>query len=364
MTSTWSIHPVSAFNDLAAPWNEVNAAAGGVPFLDAEFLLPLIRHFSTGSLQLALCGEQRSPIAAALIQRNGAGRWSTFQPSQLPLGAFVMKPGGDITLLGRSLVQRLPGLALGLGLTQLDPRLVSRPTDESFLQSLDYIDTAWVDVDRLYDAYWEARGKNLRTNMRKQRSKLDSEGTPITFEVLDRAEQMPEALAEYGRLETAGWKSDSGTAVHPDNAQGRFYTEMMQAFCRNGRAQVWRLKFGDKIVAMDLCIEGGGCLVVLKTAFDPEYRNVSPAFLLKQEAFRRVFDERRVNRIEFYGRLMEWHTRWTDRSRRLYHLNLFRWSWVPQLRDQLRRLKGSGTPETRAAEPASATVTATDKDAA
>lgn len=39
------------------------------------------------------------------------------------------------------------------------------------------------------------------------------------------------ALADYGALESAGWKAGTGTAIHPDNAQGRFYRRMLEAFC-------------------------------------------------------------------------------------------------------------------------------------
>jgi hypothetical protein len=28
--------------------------------------------------------------------------------------------------------------------------------------------------------------------------------------------------------------------------------------------------------------------------------------------------------VEFYGPLMEWHTRWTDRARDIYHVNFYR----------------------------------------
>jgi hypothetical protein len=167
----------------------------------------------------------------------------------------------------------------------------------------------------------------------------------VQFDVLGRPEDVPAAIADYGRLETAGWKAGEGTAVHPDNAQGRFYTEMLQSFCAVGRGKIWRLKFGDKVVAMDLCIEAGGTVVVLKTAYDPEYRTVSPAFLLKQDAFRHVFDEGQVRRIEFYGKLMEWHTRWTDNARMLYHANVYRWGWVPLARDLARRLRSGDQPD-------------------
>jgi Acetyltransferase (GNAT) domain len=299
---------------------------------------PLLHHFGDGGVRVALCDDGSRPLAAAMLRRDGTGRWTTWQPSQLPLGAWMVARGEDSVALAHRLLAQLPGWALGLGLTQLDPRFQPRPEDAATLQTLDYIDTAWVDVDGDFHTYWEARGKNLRTNMRKQRSKLESEGIVLQFDTLTAAADMPAALADYGRLESAGWKAGGGTAVHPDNAQGRFYAEMMQAFCTQGRGRVWRLRFGDKVVAMDLCIEGGDTLVVLKTAFDPEYRNVSPAFLLKQDAFGQVFDQGRIRRLEFYGRLMEWHTRWTEQSRHLYHANIYRWAWVPALRERMRQI--------------------------
>jgi hypothetical protein len=73
-------------------------------------------------------------------------------------------------------------------------------------------------------------------------------------------------------------------------------------------------------------------LAILKTTYDENYKSLSPASLLHQDAFRQVFDEGRVRRIEFYGKVMEWHTRWTDNARMLYHVNCDRWPWLPRLR--------------------------------
>jgi CelD/BcsL family acetyltransferase involved in cellulose biosynthesis len=346
MVSSWDVCRASASADLLRPWDAVNARGAQLPFLESGFLLPLLRQFGRGDEYLATCLMNGETVASTLVQRNGFGRYATFQPSQLPLGAWVTaKDHDDTASLAGALLARLPSLPLSLGLTQLDPRLHPRPASGPTLQTLDYIQTAWVDVQGSFDAYWEGRGKNLRANMRKQRSKLEADGVNVQFDVLGRPEDVPAAIADYGRLETAGWKAGEGTAVHPDNAQGRFYTEMLQSFCAVGRGKIWRLKFGDKVVAMDLCIEAGGTVVVLKTAYDPEYRTVSPAFLLKQDAFRHVFDEGQVRRIEFYGKLMEWHTRWTDNARMLYHANVYRWGWVPLARDLARRLRSGDQPD-------------------
>ena len=338
----WELHPAGEFPRLARIWDGVNADAGGLPFLESAFLAPLLDLFGRGDESIALGRRAGRVVAAGLLHRVGVGQMATFQPSQLPLGPWLVVRGEDGAVAAHSLLMQLPGVVLGLGLTQLDPQFLARPIDGPRQDTLDYIQTGWIDVASTFEAYWEVRGKNLRTNMRKQRTKLEADGVALTFDTITGAADVPEAIAEYGQLETAGWKAGMGTCVHPDNEQGRFYAAMLGSFCALGRGRIWRLKFGDKVVAMDLCIEAGATLVVLKTAFDPEYRSVSPAFLMRQDAFRQVFDEGRLRRIEFYGRLMEWHTRWTEQSRTLYHANVYRWSVIPLLRSRVRRLLAHG----------------------
>jgi hypothetical protein len=120
-------------------------------------------------------------------------------------------------------------------------------------------------------------------------------------------------------------------------------------------ARIYRYRFGNRVVAMDLCAESGAVQVVLKTAYDQSIKGLSPSSLLRQEVCRSLFEERRIRRVEFFGRVMEWTTRWTDCRRTLYHVNRYRWEIVPtvarklgQLRAWLQRpgIKESSTKET------------------
>jgi CelD/BcsL family acetyltransferase involved in cellulose biosynthesis len=341
----WSIHPIRDWEALAPEWDRINAANRDIPFLRAAFLGPLLREFGKGDECVAIGTAGGMAQAAGIFVAKGKGAWETFQPSQLPLGAWVARTDLTVETALQSLVGRLPGLPLVVGLTQQDPLLTPRPPETAHLRTLDYIQTAWVDVDGAFDAYWEARGKNLRQNVRKQHNKLQAEGLEASLDVLSEPGQMAEAIADYGRLESAGWKGAEGTSIHPDNAQGRFYRAMLENFARTGHARVYRYRFGDKVVAVDLCIENADTQVVLKTTYDESYKQLSPSTLLRHDAFRRIFDEGRIRRIEFYGRVMEWHTRWTDRSRTLYHANLFRWPFIPVVRDWLRGRSTQAEPE-------------------
>lgn len=327
----WTILPIEKFTDYAAQWDTLVRARPGAPFLESAFLKPLLDVFGSGSERLCLLQDNGRLRAAAIMQRDRKVIWQTFQPSQLPLGAWITDGHVDLVTATASLLRQLPGMTLALGASQIDPRLQQRPEDGAALRTQDYIATAWVDVEGSFDDYWEARGKNLKQNTRKQRNKLQGEGIETRIECLTNAEQVGEAIATYGVLESAGWKGADGTAIAPDNAQGRFYRAMLENYCRQGRGRIYRYWFGDKVVAMDLCIHDDTVLVILKTAYDESYKSVSPSTLMRQDQFQQLFAEQKFRRIEFFGKVMEWHTRWTSQSRTIYHATTYRWAWLKAL---------------------------------
>lgn len=337
---TWTVHPITQFTRFADQWDALARSRAGTPFLESAFLQPLIDAFGDGGERLCLhySGDQLS--GAAIVQRARQGMWQTFQPSQLPLGPWILAHQVDLVSACRELMRVLPGLTLGLGITQLDSRLQARPVDGATTRTRDYIQTAWVDIDTAFDAYWEARGKNLKQNTRKQRNKLKAEGTETRTECIVEPALVAEAMKHYGQLESAGWKAADGTAIHPDNAQGIFYTRMLENFCAMGRGRIYRCWFGDKVVAMDLCVHDDEAVVILKTTYDESYKAVSPSTLMRQDEFQQLFEEKKFQRIEFYGKVMEWHTRWTENSRPIYHANVYRHAVVPRLIDLRARLIG------------------------
>lgn len=328
----WQLVPAAHFPEFAERWRALHARGTASVLLDVDFVAPLVERFAPPGALLA-CGErQGNTVAMALVAPGGRGAWTTLQPSQAPLGLWLMAPNEALAPLLASLLRALPGFPLVLGLTQADPMLLPRPVDAPNLRTLDYIDTARVTLAGGFDAYWQARGKNLRVNLRKQRARLEREGVTPRLEIVRAPEAMAAAVAQYGALESSGWKSGQGTAVHAENAQGRYYRAMLEALAARGAASVFRYWFGERLVAMDLCVEDAGSIVVLKTAYDESVgAGLSPTLLMREEACRLLFDEGRFARLEFYGRVMEWHLRWTEEVRTMYHINYYRWPAVRRL---------------------------------
>jgi len=333
---TWTLLSLESYGEHRAAWQALNRRGPGSQLLEPLFWDPLIDHFSTGEEVLGIYGDPATPQAMAILRRTGRFSWQTFQPAQAPIGAWLSEDGAVLEELLTSLCRALPGLAGVLGVSQQDPDLLARPADGGRLRSADYIDTARVTLAGDFASYWAARGKNLRQNMSKQRNRLGRENIATRLEILTAPEDMTRAVADYGALESAGWKGAAGTAVAMDNPQGPFYADLMRAFAVQGRAQVCRYFYNDRLTATDLCIDNGAEFIILKTTYDETEKKTSPAHLMRQELFEQLFDHSPIRIIEYYGRIRDWHTKWSDEFRTMFHVNYYRASLLARLHD-LRR---------------------------
>ena len=328
----WTVYPVDAIDALAGSWDSLNHRGPNSPLLTTRFLRPALRAFAAGKERLACMGSAEDPTAMAIVLERKLGVWETFQPSQAPIGFWLMQPGLDLEATALSLGRSLSPLTTVLGITQQDPGLVPKPSVTNKLSTVNYIDTARIMVSGQFDSYWEGRGKNLRQNMRKARNKLEKAGKSLNMVCLTDPREVRAAIENYGRLESSGWKAQNGTAVNLDNAQGRFYCELLESHCDAGLGRIYQLMFDDQIVAMDLCVELDGTIVILKTTYDESASEYSPAMLMHQELFQSLFASGDTKKIEFYGKVMDWHLRWTEDIRTMYHINCYRWGWLKKLR--------------------------------
>lgn len=331
----WTLHPIKQFAEYANQWDALAQSRPGTPFLETAFLKPSIDAFGSGDELLCLLQSRDQLRAAVIMERGRKCMWQTFQPSQLPLGAWISDGKVDLVSACNELISQLPGCTLGIGASQLDSRIQVRPDNGPKVRTQDYIQTAWVDVESSFEAYWEARGKNLKQNTRKQRNKLLAEGIEIRMECVTEPADVKKAIEDYGSLESTGWKATDGTAIRSDNAQGHFYQKMLENYCALGRGRIYRYWFGEKVVAMDLCIHDDAAIVILKTAYDESYKTISPSTLMRHDQFQLLFEKKEFPRIEFYGKVMEWHTRWAIQSRSIYHVTAYRWAWLKQLHKRL-----------------------------
>lgn len=323
-------------NDIKNSWDKLNNSFVNQSFLSSYSVLSALKIFGSGKERLLIAYEDNNIVAMFLISPAGKFQWKTFQPSQIPLGVWVIAKDANLENLARSLLRGPIGFCLALSFTQIDPLNTGRSINTSDSRIIDYIDTGWIDIKGNFEEYWNARGKNLRTNLRKQRAKLILENAKLSLQVIKKTDQMAKAVEQFGQLESQGWKAQTKTAIHSDNRQGKFYRRLLEQASLVGEAVVYKYLINEKVVAMNLCLQRQGTLVVLKTSYDESYKSYSPAFLLRETELQLFFKEGDIKRIEYFGRLMDWHTKFTDKRRTLHHLTIYRWPLFKKLADTRR----------------------------
>lgn len=349
----WQRLPAKRLFDTVAlreAWDRLNAARGALPFLDTAVLRLAFQAFHPTGVELLVGNLAGQAQCMLLVQRIGLGRWQLYQPAQIPLGPLVAAAHLPLDGIARSALAALPFTTLVLSFTQLDPRHWPPPQQEAACVVKRYISTGWIDCAQDFDSYWAARSPNLRASVGKAQRRLEAEGRQLRLRILTAPEDMAAAVARYGVLETSGWKGKRGTAVAAGTPQGDFYTLWLQEAAAHGEARVYELQVDEKTIAADLCVVRGEALILLKIAYDEAFERYSPSTLLRREFMRDLLshgtaEERDsspqhahpgtpgpVRRVEFFGRLMDWHRRWTGEQRSLYHLTTFRWRWLAKLR--------------------------------
>ena len=337
---SWSFKLASeAFPYYRKMWDDLNRAHGNHLLLDSMFIEPLLRHFGNSRTLLGVCNEKKNP-GLVLIEKTKLGFWQTFQPSQAPIGPLVLGNHEAVLDQMERLLLNLPGFAMGFSVTQQDPDFTPLNVQENEkVKVLNYITTSKITLKGTFEEYWKGRGKNLRQNLAKQHRRLEETGTDINLLVTRDSRGVAECLREYGRLEEAGWKGNSGTAVGAQNQQGRFYREIFENFCQRGEGVIYRFDLNGRTVASDLCLERGKMMIVLKTTYDETLKKFSPSYLMRCEIVKTLFEEGNITVLEFYGRVLDWHRKWTDELRTMFHVNFYRNSWIPRARSIIKTIR-------------------------
>ena len=352
----WTIAPIGKFAETLEIWGGLNRAhSGDTPLLDPLFLAPLIQEFADDRDVVATYREAGQVRAIAVLRRVNFFAWQTLQPANAPIGLWNGDPALDLERVLGELAARLSASCAMLGVTQQDPASLPRPSRSRRLSTFDYIRTARIEFPPSFETYWQSRSKNFRQNVTRQRNRIKREQIEARLECLTDPADMARAVADYARLETAGWKAEEGTAVRLEDPQGRFYVKMLTAFAERGESFVYRYRFADRVVASDLCILRDGTLYILKTAYDEAQQGLSPAHLMRVDAFAQAIDAGRLRKVEFYGPVKEWHTRFTDDIRTMYHANFYRLPVLKRLHEARRARREKPAPDAAPGDAAAAT---------
>lgn len=180
----------------------------------------------------------------------------------------------------------------------------------------------YVTIDGDWDSYQRGIGKKVRSELLRRRRRLEQEGR-LVLAVEDGGVRLEELLAEGLRVEAAGWKTEQGTAIgsHPETR--RFYTRIARWADTRGWLRLAFLRLEGRALAFDFCLEYDRVHYLLKTGYDPAYRQLGPGKLIRYEMLARAFRSGMTS-YEFLGADEPWKLEWTQMGRERQVIQAFR----------------------------------------
>ena len=329
MEKRWNIVKLTGgLGQHAAQWDDLNRLRfRGNPMLHSRFVDALLKYFGSGEEYLCLLKPLTAPQAMCVMKSKGSGIWTTFLPSQAQVSpALIDKP--DVLA---SLMRELPGVVNAIDLMCQDTLNGDLSAGQKASRSTDHALTMNITLEGGFDSYWAQRSKPLRKKIRRFECRLEEDLIAPRFACTSSPVEISAAVVRYANLESKGWKAEIGTAVTVDNAQGHFYSSVMNRFAEFGGAIVYELWFGDQLAASRLAICGDGMIVTLKTTYDEALDKYAPDRMLLRDVIQSAFSTHPGNVIEFYTDANADQLAWATGQRWIRHLHFPRSSIVGSL---------------------------------
>jgi CelD/BcsL family acetyltransferase involved in cellulose biosynthesis len=172
----------------------------------------------------------------------------------------------------------------------------------------------WIPLDESWTRPEEKLSASRRSSCRRARRKAHSLG-PIDYEVLSPTpDELPPLLQESFRVEAAGWKGRTGSALLSDPHRRQFYEKYATIASAKGILRLCFMKIGGTVAATQIAVESGGRFWLLKVGYDETFARCSPGHLLMVETLRYAA-ERNLRTFEFLGSAEPWTTVWTMQVR-------------------------------------------------
>lgn len=342
----WHFYRVSDFSGLSHRWQALNDATIASPLLSADFTETALRHFGRGDELICLAESSGEIVAGTILQKKNLFTWQTFQPSQMPLGPWLQHSQEDLASIGSSLLRQLPGVALILSITRLDSDFYPQ-RNSSRVMAVDSITTGRVrlapDMDAFVSTGPVKDNPKLYSELMRRMRKAEKEHGQIILDVETSSTAAKAFVNRYAAIESRSWKAAGGSAITPDDAQAIFYSDLMERLAPKGEARMYTLKFGDVLVAHQIATAKEDVLILLKTTYNPDFRNLGPGVIQTYQIVKHAIESMSGLRIvEMYGRFNDSQKLWVAETRAIYHANLYRFNFLSTLHRKWIALRSHG----------------------
>jgi len=270
-----------------APWRDLAARAQPNVFAEPAFVLSALRRLAEGrDIRLVFVSRGATLIGAAAIAppRIPLGFARVWKSEQAALPAALVDPdeaGAALDALRAWVGDAFPRAA-GLVIPNVErgSPLARAP------QGVELAGFARAALRLDASAGPEGESAKRRKEARRLERRLAERG-PVEL----RSGADDDAIEQFLKLEAHGWKGARGTALTSQAKRGAFAREMLAAFAREGRLEIFALFVAGEPAAAGVLLRSGRRGFFWKTAYDERFADFSPGAALTRALSRRLVSD-------------------------------------------------------------------------
>lgn len=312
------ITTLQRFEAVRLPWNDLADRVGPFPMARHEWLVADARALAHRELAVFVAWED-GRLRAALplaVQRDGPIRRLVWISGQMVEPETILHDSFTALSMVWDAARRR-GMSLYIRRLEVEPialRLIERayPSRGTLVLRRGTTQTVSAPVANWW-AFEAGISRSSKGNLRRQRVALERHG-PVTFHAHSpTAEELPALMAELLRIEAAGWKSMTRSAIVYRPSLAAFLREYAQRTAEQGTLRMFFLAVGGRNIAAQLLVEGRARLWQFKIGYDEEWAKYSPGKLLMLDILRWA-SEHGLEKVEYLGLGGAWQTRWPSEA--------------------------------------------------
>jgi CelD/BcsL family acetyltransferase involved in cellulose biosynthesis len=314
-----------AVTPIAAEWDLLAESCNAAPFLRPAWIQIWCRAFGAGGTLEVMCVRRGGRLVAVMpfLRRGSSLRSPTnfHSPFFGLLAEDVEAARALASTLMRSHVRRVAVGFLESGSPDFAELTAAGEAARRRLVVRTLIHSPYLTIEGSWEAYEKALSRNLRADVRRCWRRLGEAGE-ISFEVSDGRTRLTQLLDEGFRLEAAGWRTATGTAILSRPETERFYREAARWAAERGWLRLAFLRVDERPIAFHYAFDDGVAYYPLKGGYDPRYREFSPGKLIIHSTLARAFSTG-LARYEFLGGEAQYKQVWASGSREILLLQAF-----------------------------------------
>jgi CelD/BcsL family acetyltransferase involved in cellulose biosynthesis len=187
---------------------------------------------------------------------------------------------------------------------------------------------AYVCTQGNWETYFKSISAQRRYDFQRKRKRMERMGqVSVRIERSYTSAGLMDALAEVFRIEAAGWKQRSGSALLANERVRNFIARYSELACRRRFLRLCFLEVNGHAIATILAVEYGHRFWVLKIGYDENWARCSPGIQLTMETIRYAFEEG-LQGYEFLGSEEPWQATWPRERHALIALAFYPMSFT------------------------------------